>query len=115
MSRWVPSIQVLVDLRTAAEVRADPVMGGRVIGVPVPVPPLDRVQIEKMRSDLLTFVPHAVRIGLICAKGIRSSLAYDILSQAGYNVVNLGGMNDPRTRAGLCRLGYWVIGCERFA
>lgn len=100
-------ISLLVDLRTAAEARADPIIG-RVLSVPVPKPPLSRQQLADMHRRLVTFVPHAVRIGLVCAKGVRSSIAYQMLRQAGYNVVDLGGMQNPRTRQTLRKLGYWV-------
>ena len=34
----------------------------------------DDGEIRAFIKDLLTFVPHAVRIGLVCAKGVRSAL-----------------------------------------
>jgi len=104
----VPNVQMVIDLRSPEEVRVDPFRGGRVMGLPLPKPPLSAAQHQQIFHHLLTYVPHGIRVGFVCSAGILSKMATNMMRGAGYNVIDLGGMNHPRTRDKLRKLGYWV-------
>ncbi len=87
---------MIVDLRTPVEYMRDPIPNA--IHVPIPLPPLGPADVCDATVRLFRHVPRGPRVGIACAKGIRSALATAILSQAGYNVINLGGMRDPLMR-----------------
>lgn len=104
----VPSVQMVVDLRSPEEIRADPFRGGRVMGLPLPKPPFSQQQQQQIFQMLRTYVPHGTRIGFVCTGGVLSRMAASMLQGAGYNVIDLGAMNHWQTRDRLRRLGYWV-------
>lgn len=99
---------LVVDLRTDAEAGRDPIGGA--LRLPIPKPPLTPRQICRMAEDLFASVPRRRSFGVVCAKGVRSSLATAMLAQAGFPVVNLGGMNSTAVRQTLRRMGYKVGG-----
>jgi rhodanese-related sulfurtransferase len=103
-----PSVQMVVDLRSPEEVRVDPFRGGRVMGLPLPKPPWTPQTQQQVYQMLHTYVPHGVRVGFVCNGGILSSMATNMMRQAGYNVVDLGAMHHWQTRENLRKLGFWV-------
>jgi rhodanese-related sulfurtransferase len=104
----VPSVQMVVDLRSPEEVRVDPFRSGRVMGLPLPKPPWSQQQQQQVFQLLRAYVPHGIRIGFVCNGGILSRMATDMLQGAGYNVVDLGAMHHWQPRENLRKLGYWV-------
>jgi rhodanese-related sulfurtransferase len=64
----------------------------------MPVPPMGPADLCDATRRLFAQVPRGPRVGIACAKGVRSALATAILRQAGYNVFDLGGMRDPVMR-----------------
>jgi rhodanese-related sulfurtransferase len=83
----------VIDLRTEAEQRQNPVDSD--ITIEVPPPPLSSEQIAWMAETLLYVVsrgPRSEIIKVFCSRGHRSRLATAILKQAGYTAIDGGGV-----------------------
>lgn len=84
---------ILIDMRSREEAERDPLPGSVVMDVPPP--PLSPIEIART-ADKLYEVASRFRPGetfhVFCAKGKRSALAEAILTQAGYDAEDLGGL-----------------------
>lgn len=81
-----------IDLRTGAEKARHPHPSD--VEVEVSVPPLGHDEYRWMKSTLLNIAGSRPRetFRVFCAKGNRSRMAAEILREAGYSVVDLGGV-----------------------
>jgi len=83
---------MVIDLRTGPEKARRPHPSD--VEVEIPPPPIAPAQLEWLRNTLLNIAGSRPRetFKVFCAKGKRSRIAAQILRDAGYRVVDMGGV-----------------------
>jgi rhodanese-related sulfurtransferase len=95
-----------LDMRTRKEFCTGHLCGA--IHIETPLPPLSPLQVCQMENLIMKQlfhrrVPEGSTIAVYCKKGIRSKIAAAILTDMGYNALNLGGiLNAPLKNLSKC-------------
>lgn len=87
--------EIILDIRTPEEYMRGHLHGA--VLVPTPLPPLDELQKAKLRGalhQLMEGVSKDRKVYVYCKKGKRAGTAKAILEAMGYDVTNLGGVED---------------------